>query len=89
MASLRGMDRWGCGEMANKAYTGFVALERLPGWREVLGYEGVDDLRTVKELWRRLRSEYHPDKGKGGVGCHEMFCKINAAYAEAEKEFGA
>lgn len=84
--ALRGIARWGTGDMMKAAFTGFTALpspETKRTWREVLGlYSGERNLEIVKAAYRRLASAAHPDKG----GSHDAMTALNAALADAEKE---
>ena len=84
--ALRGIARWGTGDMMKAAFTGFTALPS-PGnartWREILGlYSGERNMEIVRAAYRRLASVVHPDKG----GSHEAMTELNAALAEAVKE---
>lgn len=82
--ALRGIARWGTGDMMEAAFTGFTALP-APGassssWRSVLGVSETltitaDDLR---ELWKRLRSRHHPDRG----GDTQTYIALEAAYKQ-------
>lgn len=78
--ALRGVARWGTGDMMEAAFTGFAALPdpHNRNWRDVLG----KDIRTRDELdaiYRRLRSESHPDKG----GNADRFHDVQRAYEQA------
>ncbi len=83
--ALRGIARWGTGDMLEAAFTGFTALPAPAakrGWREVLGASGNESLANIQAAYRRLASEHHPDKG----GSAEKMAEINAAWEEAQKE---
>jgi hypothetical protein len=86
--ALRGISRWGTGDMLAAAFTGFAALPAPggePTWREVLGVTAdTRDLPIVRAAYRILASRHHPDKG----GSHDAMTKLNAALAAAEKEIG-
>ena len=80
IAALRGIARWGTGNMMEAAFKGFTALP-APGpvlsWREVLGIRNSShDPSEVEAAYRRLRSQYHPDKG----GDPKKFHEIQMAY---------
>jgi hypothetical protein len=82
--ALRGIARWGTGDMLEAAFTGFTALP-APGtsrdWWEVLGVlrsASVDDCRAA---FRRLASEHHPDRG----GNQARMAEVNAAWAKAQE----
>ena len=82
--ALRGIARWGTGDMLKAAFTGFAALpapnaER--SWREVLGFS-ADERVTSEDLlqrYRRLRSDHHPDRG----GSAARFDEVEQAYRKA------
>lgn len=74
--ALRGIERWGSGEMIEQAFTGFVAL---PAPEQPWQTLGLDTSRPTKEqidaAHRRLASQHHPDKG----GDADQMARINAA----------
>jgi hypothetical protein len=85
--ALRGIARWGTGDMLEAAFTGFTALP-APGakrhWREVIGVgPDVSDLAAVRAEYRRRAAQHHPDRAGGS---HDAMTELNAALAQAEKE---
>jgi hypothetical protein len=74
--ALRGVERWGSGEMVEQAFTGFVAL---PAPEQPWQTLGLDTSHPTKEqidmAHRRLASQHHPDKG----GDADQMARINAA----------
>ncbi len=80
--ALRGIARWGTGDMLEAAFNGFVALP-APGavrpWWEVLGLPSTTTHDAIRDAYRRLRSEHHPDKG----GSATRFDEVERAYREA------
>ncbi|CAB3783020.1 hypothetical protein LMG28688_01562 [Paraburkholderia caffeinitolerans] len=84
--ALRGIARWGTGDMLEAAFTGFTAIAAPNAsrtWREVLGVHPHErDLVLVKQVYRRLAAAAHPDKG----GTHEAMSELNAALQAAERE---
>lgn len=87
--ALRGVARWGTGDMMEAAFTGFAALPppsqtTARGWREVLGFQpNTRPLYSeVEAAYRRLRSSAHPDKG----GTHERFMEVQSAFDRAHAE---
>lgn len=86
--ALRGVARWGTGDMMEAAFTGFTALPP-PGqtqrrtWRDVLGSDVT--AATLDERYRILRSRHHPDKGGSG----ETFHAVQIAYEPARQELCA
>lgn len=67
--ALRGIDRWGSGDMVERAFSGFTALPppivTAPPkpWHEVLGVKPDANLETIDSAWRKRIAETHPDKG--------------------------
>lgn len=85
--AIRGIQRWGSGEMLDRAINAFQALAAPTAkrsWREVLGlqHHRAFDRATVEEAWRYLAKTHHPDKG----GDPAKMAEINAARDEALKE---
>lgn len=85
--ALRGIERWGSGDMLERAFTGFTALpnpETKKHWREVFGYMGRENvtLSELKDQRDNLAVHFHPDLG----GSHERMAELNRAYDEALKE---
>ena len=83
--ALRGIERWGGGEILQRTFTGFAALPHIQerNWRDVLGVDGADrEEITVK--YKKLRSFFHPDKG----GNKDAFNEIQNAYDQARRELG-
>lgn len=87
--ALRGIARWGTGDMLEAAFTGFVALpdpQRARTWREVLGFPPgrIPPVGEIDSNYRVLRSRHHPDKGGDG----RLFHEVQTAYAAARRELG-
>lgn len=80
--ALRGIARWGTGDMLEAAFTGFMALP-APGaareWWEVLGVGPHTSPSGILEAYRRLRSQHHPDRG----GSAARFDEVEQAYRKA------
>lgn len=84
--ALRGIARWGTGDMMEAAFTGFTALP-APGqtsrnWRDVLGVGPDASRQQIDDAYKRLRSQHHPDKG----GSAEQFNEVQKAYEQAQRE---
>jgi hypothetical protein len=88
--ALRGIARWGTGDMLEAAFTGFTALPpptaagtKRP-WREVLGYipHAIVTADMLRSRYRELASLHHPDRG----GDPAKMAELNAARDEALKE---
>lgn len=91
LEAMRAIERHGGAQILDRAFTGFAALP-APGqtsrrqWRDVLGVPDDDQrLTKVEEQYRRLRSQYHPDKPGGDVG---KFLQIQDAWNDANVELG-
>lgn len=96
--AMRGMERWGVGDMLKRAFYGFKALPSpadhaqpevvmvtpVPDWKKVLKLRGVITWDAVQEAYKKRRRETHPDAG----GSHEEFTAVQAAYEDAKKKFG-
>jgi hypothetical protein len=92
--ALRGIARWGTGDMLEAAFSGFTALPPPPAagpgavaakrhWRDVFG-TGVRSRDQLQDVYRRLAAAYHPDRG-GDVA---KMAELNAARVDALKELG-
>ncbi len=87
--AMRGIERWGTGEMVNAAFSGFKALpsstiitpapdREKRSWWIVLGVEQNADAPTVKQAYRRAQATAHPDAG----GSSYDFQEVQHAYEE-------
>lgn len=91
--ALRGIARWGTGDMLQAAFTGFAALPApiVAGmkrdWWLVLELETrsptADEINTA---YRRLASKHHPDRAGGDAA---RMTELNQARDEALKEIEA
>lgn len=86
--ALRGIARWGTGDMLEAAFTGFSALpppaQASAGprtWRDVFG-SAVHTRAQMNEVYRRLAGAYHPDRG----GDPAKMAELNAARDAALRE---
>ena len=84
IAGLRGIARWGTGDMMERAFRGFEALPapQAQDWRSVLGVNGMSGLDVVRQAYLEKARQAHPDKG----GSHELMQKINSAWEAAQLE---
>lgn len=87
--ALRGIARWGTGDMLEAAFTGFAALPAPTAagmkrpWRDVLGVGNAPvDAASVQAKWRFLAMQHHPDRG----GDPAKMAELNVAREEALKE---
>lgn len=84
--ALRGIARWGTGDMLQAAFTGFAALPppivagmKRP-WREVLQFgNSPPEREAINRHYRILASTAHPDKG----GSDRAMAELNDAREEA------
>lgn len=90
--ALRGVARWGTGDMMEAAFTGFTALPAPGqtsgrGWREVFGWPPDAKVRRLEldGAYRTARSEAHPDRPTGSA---ERFQEVQTAYEQAKQELG-
>jgi hypothetical protein len=77
--ALRGIERWGSGQMVEQAFTGFVALPAPEQPWQTLGLDTSNPTREqIDAAHRRLASQHHPDKG----GDPQKMASINTARDE-------
>ena len=80
--ALRGIDRWGCSELLDRAFTGFKALPdpaQSKPWWEVLGVEQDASQETIRAKYLELVKVHHPDAG----GDTARFQELQLAYERA------
>lgn len=83
--ALRGIARWGTGDMLEAAFKGFEALPaQRKSWREVLGLSGTPTIAQVDASYRAAAMKAHPDRG----GSDERMAALNEARDQAYKELG-
>lgn len=89
--ALRGVARWGSGDMLKAAFTGFAALPApfvasvKRDWQAVLELQDLlqpseDDIRRA---YQRLASKFHPDRAGGDAA---KMAELNQARDDALKE---
>jgi len=86
--AMRAIERHGGAQILDRAFTGFTALPAPGGrrtWRDVFEVpEGwIVCLADVKDRYRRLARERHPDRPNGS---NAAMSELNVALAEAEDE---
>lgn len=94
VAALRMIERTGASELLDRAFLGFKALPPVggtvrneverPGWWHVLGCGPRETTKGVRDRYKRLARENHPDHG-GDLGAMAM---INRAYEQFQEERG-
>ncbi len=87
ISALRGIARWGTGDMLQAAFDGFQALpppgQQKKAWHDILEVRADASIEVIKENYRRLARDHHPDRHGGNA---DRMAEINTAYAEAIKE---
>lgn len=87
--ALRAQERWGVGTL-EQAFAGYAALppaaQERPAraWHEVLGVPATAAREGVKQAWRQLVKQHHPDAG----GSVEAFKEVQAAWEEYSRLSG-
>lgn len=87
IAALRGLERWGTGQIMEAAFRGFKALpanvivtpQMKRAWHEVLQVSPNADKDVIQAAYKRLAFKAHPDHG----GSVEEFQQLQDAYKEA------
>jgi hypothetical protein len=86
--ALRGIARWGTGDMVKAAFTGFAQLPAarvaLRPWHEVIGVAGHASTNEVHAAYRARAKWMHPDHG----GDHDAMVELNDAYERFKRERG-
>lgn len=88
--ALRGIARWGTGDMMEASLRGFTALPESTGgltWWVTLETAHNATEEQVNAAFRRLAKIYHPDLHPGDAECAEHFMKIRQAYDQAQALF--
>lgn len=86
--ALRGIERWGSGEMLDAAFTGFQALPAAAPttrhWASVLNVSISASTDEIEFAYRRALMNAHPDRG----GSNERVHAVEAAWAAFKKDRG-
>lgn len=85
--ALRGIERWGTGDMVQQAFSGFAALPAptaAKDWWDVLGVGKHYPTINITEAYRNLAKKLHPDNG----GKDNEMADVNEAYAAFKRERG-
>jgi hypothetical protein len=84
--ALRGIARWGTGDMIEAAFTGFQALPPAGRpWHAVLGVPPDASAFAIQTAYRDAALRCHPDRG----GSTDAMAELNRAYDEARKAKGS
>lgn len=87
--AMRGIERWGGGQILERVFTGFNALpgpdtESAATWKDYFIQFGYDtkDRDTLKTAYRALSKKLHPDRG----GDADKMATLNKMYELGKKE---
>lgn len=84
--AMRGIARWGSGDMLDTAFSGFQALPPPKSPWTTLGISKSAATRdAVNARWRELAKQHHADLG----GNSDVMAEINVARDNALREIGA
>jgi len=70
--ALRGIERWGTGDMVEQAFTGFVALPAPKSPHEVLGIRPGATEDEIDSAYRQKAMAAHPDCGGSAAAMAEL-----------------
>lgn len=86
--ALRGVARWGSGDMMEQAFHGFKTLpppgQEQDHWWVILECDQSDPIDVIEQQYLRKRQKAHPDHG----GTPEAFHQVMTAWKQARKEKG-
>lgn len=85
--AIRGIERWGTGDMMKAAFQGFKALPEppkatIPSDWDILGIRVNASEDEIREAYLNKVKIHHPDRG----GNHEMFVVVRHAYDNLMKK---
>jgi hypothetical protein len=83
VGALRGIERWGSGSMIEQAMQGFTALPAPEQPWQVLGVKHDASRLEIEGAFRRLASEFHPDRGDDS----DKMARINRARDQLLERF--
>jgi len=84
--ALRGIERWGTGDMLERAFQGFQALPNPAQWWHVLGFDSLVGVtrETLEDRYKRLAMQRHPDRG----GTTDSMAELNWARDKGYEHLG-
>ena len=82
--SMRGIERWGCSELLNRAFSGFKQLLEKSeivtnNWNDILGVSMNATKDEIIKAYKGKVKIYHPDKDTGD---DKMFLLVKDAYEQ-------
>lgn len=83
--ALRGIERWGTGSMIEQAMQGFTALPAPEQPWQVLGVKHDASRLEIEAAFRKLASEFHPDRGDNS----DRMARINRARDQLLEQFAS
>lgn len=88
ISALRGIARWGTGDMVAAAFTGFAALpppKKEKHWAAILDIGSTFSIEEIEMQYKKLSWVHHPDNG----GDADKMIEINRAIEQARKDKAA
>ena len=82
LEAMRAIERHGGAVILERAFTGFAALPSPNDWRHVMGFEETPTFEIVKQWYKALAIQRHPDSG----GNENAMSELNRALDEAKRE---
>lgn len=79
IAALRGIERWGTGDMVEQAFRGFIALPNAESPYSILGVSRNATREEIEAAFREKAKRAHPDCG----GSNEEMQRLNEARQHA------
>lgn len=85
--AIRGISRWGTGEMMQAAFAGFKALPETAtasSWWNVLGVLPTASAEEIKAAYRKQARTAHPDAGGTDALMHQLNAARDEGLAQAK-----
>lgn len=81
--ALRGIGRWGSGDMVEQAFTGFAALPDPMDPYKIVGVPVGSPWQDITRAYREKAKMRHVDAG----GSHSAMVELNEAYAKLKEKY--